>query len=67
MDTIDKIINEFHSGNVMSVDYIPETDYIVSGSADKTIKIWNYKTQELVSTLQGHTNTVRQVKSIHDT
>ena len=37
-------INEFHSNDVSSVIHIPNTKFIVSGSYDKTIKIWNYET-----------------------
>ena len=31
-----------HKGSILSLTVIPKTELIVSGSADKTIKIWNY-------------------------
>ncbi len=31
-----------HTNTVTSIVYIPNTKYIVSGSKDNTIKIWNY-------------------------
>ena len=33
---------EGHNGFVKSVAYIYNTNYVVSGSFDKTVKIWNY-------------------------
>jgi len=35
--------------------------YIISGSRDRTIKIWDFSTFELVETLEGHTDTVWSV------
>ena len=32
-----------HNGWVQSITYVPNTEFIVSGSQDKTIKIWNYE------------------------
>ena len=39
----------------------------MSCSYDKTIKIWNYETYELLSTLTGHTDLVRSVAHIVNT
>ena len=35
-------IHESHSDWVGSVEHIPNTKYMISGSEDNTIKIWNY-------------------------
>jgi len=35
--------------------------YIISGSYDKTIKIWDFSTFKLVETLEGHTNWINSV------
>ena len=35
---------------------------ILSGSADKTIKIWNVQTDDCLHTLEGHTGYVRCIK-----
>jgi len=35
--------------------------YIISGSEDKTIKIWDFSTFKLVTTLEGHTFSVNSV------
>lgn len=37
------------------------TKLILSGSADKTVKIWNYETYELVQALRGHTETINSI------
>ena len=38
-----------HTNNVMSVSFSPDTNYIVSGSFDKTIIVWDTKTGDVVS------------------
>ena len=38
-----------------------ENQNIVSGSADKTIKIWSQSTGECLHTLSGHTGDVNSV------
>ena len=34
----------------------PGTEYIISGSRDKTIRIWDADTGECVRTLEGHSD-----------
>lgn len=50
-----------HSGPVWSVALSPDGQTIVSGSGDKTIKVWNLYTGQLIRTLSGHSSTVRSV------
>ena len=50
-----------HSYSVNSVSYSPDGQYIVSGSYDNTIKIWNSKTGAFLYTLKGHNSTVESV------
>ncbi|CAM9596798.1 unnamed protein product, partial [Heterosigma akashiwo] len=42
------------------VDYYPGGDkpYLLSGSDDRTVKVWDYQTKACVQTLEGHTNNV---------
>ncbi len=47
--------------------HIPDTDYIISGSLDHTLKIWDYKTYALINTLHGHDDGVRSVAHIQNT
>ena len=44
-----------HTGSVYSVAISPNGKYIVSGSWDKTIKLWDINTGELIRTFKGHT------------
>ena len=37
-----------HSDVIWSVDFSPDGSKIVSGSSDKTIKVWNLKTKKKV-------------------
>src|SRR5437879_951258 len=40
---------------------------IASGSGDNTIKLWNSRTGECLSTLNGHTSSVRCLIKINET
>ncbi len=42
------------NGSVRSVGWSPDGNSVASGSSDKTIKVWNAKTGQCVSTLTGH-------------
>jgi WD40 repeat protein len=51
-----------HSDSVASVAFSPDGTLLASaGSADKTIKLWNVATGEVVRTLVGHTGSVASV------
>ena len=50
-----------HNDLVNSVAYSPDGKYIVSGSRDKTIKVWNAQTYRAVATLTGHDGYVSSV------
>ncbi|MBD2562121.1 hypothetical protein H6G95_16140 [Nostoc linckia FACHB-391] len=51
---------------VISVAINPDGETLVSGSADKTIKIWNLQTGKLQNTLSGHTKSVWRVALSQD-
>jgi WD40 repeat protein len=55
-----------HMGQVNSVAIDKNGDFIVSGSDDNTIKIWNRRGKE-IKTLRGHNNRVTSVKISNDT
>ncbi len=49
-----------YTGRVYCVTDIPGTPFVVSGSGDETLKVWNYKTGQFVRTLtapQGEKHT----------
>ncbi|MEL6438065.1 MAG: hypothetical protein AAFQ80_02245, partial [Cyanobacteria bacterium J06621_8] len=50
-----------HQDYVISVEFSPGGKYIVSGSDDKTVKLWDVKNQSLVHTFNGHQFGVRSV------
>jgi coatomer subunit beta' len=49
-----------HQKGVNCVEYAPtgEKPYLISGSDDKTVRIWDYQTRQCINTLDGHTNNV---------
>ncbi|SBS81826.1 coatomer subunit beta, putative [Plasmodium ovale] len=49
-----------HTKGVNCIDYSGsgETSYIISGSDDKTIRIWDYHTKQCIQVLTGHTQNV---------
>ncbi len=63
------MINTFrgHTDEVITVMYIPGTKYIVSGSIDKTLRIWSYETYEHINTLKGHDGYIYSVDYIQNT
>ena len=58
---------EGHTSLVTTVIHIPDTKYIISGSYDKTLRIWNYETYEHINTLYGHDNGVSSLTHIKNT
>ncbi|KXX78527.1 Vegetative incompatibility protein HET-E-1 [Madurella mycetomatis] len=52
---------EGHSDWVRSVAFSPDSRLIASGSADKTIKIWDTATGRCTQTLEGHSDWVSSV------
>jgi WD40 repeat protein len=52
---------EGHENYVFSVGFSPDGKILASGSADKTIKLWNPFTGKAIRTLQGHQEFVNSV------
>ncbi|MBD2067173.1 NACHT domain-containing protein [Leptolyngbya sp. FACHB-671] len=50
-----------HESRVWSIAFSPDGKTLVSGSEDKTIKLWNANTGECQQTLLGHTNWIKSV------
>lgn len=50
-----------HTSWVRSVAISPDGQILASGSGDKTVKLWDFKTGRLLHTLTGHTSWVRSL------
>ena len=54
-----------HNGNICSLLKLNSNE-IISGSWDNTIKIWNLEKNECIKTLNGHTSGVRCLLKLND-
>ena len=50
-----------HSDHVYSVAFSPDGSHVVSGSKDRTVRIWNVVTGESEAKLKGHSGWVNSV------
>ncbi|MCL2115052.1 MAG: DUF4062 domain-containing protein [Methanobrevibacter sp.] len=55
-----------HTSGVDSVCFSHDDRYVVSGSDDKSVRVWDWQTQEEITRLEGHTSRVRSVCFSHD-
>ena len=55
-----------HTSSIHSVTVTPDGKNIISGSWDKTIKIWDIKSSECIRTLYGHTGSVNSIVVTQD-
>ncbi len=57
---------EGHDLEVKAVDISSDRQYIATGSRDKTVKLWDFNTAQLIKVFKGHTGAVNQVNFAAD-
>jgi len=62
-ETIPEPLRTFtgHDADVYAVAFSPDGRYALSGSCDKTLKLWNISTRNMARVLRGHTECVTSV------
>jgi WD40 repeat protein/energy-coupling factor transporter ATP-binding protein EcfA2 len=53
---------EGHSGHVLHAVFSPDGRWIVTASSDKTARVWNAATGELLAKLEGHSGEVKHAE-----
>lgn len=64
--SLETIIQKGHELAVVSIDVSADSNYVATGSKDKSIKIWDLKTGREVRSLLGHEMTVNSVRFTPD-
>ena len=54
----DRILRSGHTADIHAVAFSPDRRWVATGSADKTIRIWDLSTGRSLRTLTGHTDLV---------
>jgi WD40 repeat protein len=54
----DRILRSGHTGDIDAVAFSPDGHWLATGSADKTIRIWDLPTGRSLHILMGHTDAV---------
>ena len=55
-----------HDDDVMSVAFSPDGKFVVSGSSDKTARLWEISTGQLLRVYSGHTAGITSVAFLPD-
>jgi WD40 repeat protein len=60
-NSLETVIQKGHELGVLSVAISPDSNFVVTGSKDKAVKLWEYNTGREVRTFAGHENWVTSV------
>lgn len=61
-----KRIKAGHKGDILDIAFNRDGSFMATASADKTIKIWQVPSGEVIKTFEGHTDAVRYVRFVQD-
>jgi len=66
MEIMEYLTLKGHEHSVNSLVFSPDCKYIITGSSDKTVKVWELSTGACIHTLKGHAEVVVSVEVIPD-
>ena len=61
-----KILLEGHLGPITTIIVTSDNNYLISGSSDNTIRIWNFLEKKQESVLEGHTKSIQTLAITFD-
>ncbi|MBL3654678.1 caspase family protein [Fulvivirga sediminis] len=63
---LETVIQRGHYGPIKSVAFTPNGKYLLTGSKDNTIKLWDFESGREIRTYFGHTATVKDIAITSD-
>ena len=57
-NTLETVIQKGHELAVVSIAISPDSNYVATGSKDKSVKLWDLRSGKEVRSFQGHEHTV---------
>src|SRR5688572_17639689 len=60
--SLETVIQKGHDQAVLAVEISPDSNYVATGSRDKTMKLWELSTGRELRTYLGHTGSVNNIR-----
>ncbi|HRI80276.1 MAG TPA: hypothetical protein PLR06_12145, partial [Cyclobacteriaceae bacterium] len=64
--SLETVIQKGHEMAVVAIAISPDSNYVATGSKDKSVKLWEMRSGREVRSFLGHESTVNVVKFSHD-
>lgn len=58
---LETVVQRGHNASIKAVKFTPDGNYLITGSRDKTAKLWELKTGRELRTFFGHSSTINDI------